>query len=90
MDKIDMDEQQEWVDKSRCYQKDYRKAHLFMRLFTKLPINSIELTTNAVVHAITAYAPKTRYVVGTDARILQTMQNVLPESMNDLAIKVFF
>jgi endonuclease III len=87
---MEVDQHVQRVEKHKLYQNDYRKALLFMKLFTRIPISSTELTTKAIVHAMTSYSPKARYVVGMDAKILQTMQNVLPATMNDLVIKLFF
>lgn len=42
-----------------------------------------EAVATAVRHALTAPHPKTRYLVGTDARIRATMQNVLPDRWQD-------
>ena len=92
MDKMEwnMNQYSERVQKNKVYFNNYQKALAFMRLFAQVPPNTVTMTTNAIVHALTSYSPKARYAVGMDAKAIRLMQNFLPDSVNDFAIKLFF
>jgi hypothetical protein len=42
-----------------------------------------EKVAKVVVHALTARRPRTRYLVGADARTMATLKRVLPDRVRD-------
>ena len=46
----------------------------------------VEMVTEAIVHALTSSNPKTRYVVGKEARIQSRLSKWLPDRMLDRMI----
>jgi NAD(P)-dependent dehydrogenase (short-subunit alcohol dehydrogenase family) len=49
-----------------------------------LPANAVAA---AVEHALTAHAPRTRYLVGKDARLRMFIEKILPDRMRDALIE---
>ncbi|MCC5661042.1 SDR family NAD(P)-dependent oxidoreductase [Nostoc sp. XA010] len=47
---------------------------------------SADLVAQAVVHALTAKQPKTRYLVGLDAKIGSVLKHILPDKLHDRVI----
>jgi hypothetical protein len=47
----------------------------------------VDAVVHAVLHALTASRPKTRYLVGTDAKIRAIMTTWLPDRMQDWLLK---
>ena len=47
----------------------------------------VDAVVQAVLHALTAPRPKTRYLVGTDAKIRAIMAKWLPDRMQDWILK---
>jgi hypothetical protein len=45
-----------------------------------------ERVAEVVTHALTAHRPKTRYLVGRDARMLRLLARVVPDRMRDRLI----
>jgi hypothetical protein len=77
------------VNKSKVYGSDYQKAVKSQQILTNLPFNTVDLTTKAIVHAMTSSSPQSRYAVGLDAKAIRLMQNVLPDSVMDIGMKIF-
>ena len=48
---------------------------------------STDAVANAVLHALTASRPKTRYLVGGDAKLRAAMQKWLPDRIQDWILK---
>jgi hypothetical protein len=84
-----MERYQDRVQKSGLYLGDYRQALMFMRLATRIPVSTVDFTTNAVVHAMTSFSPKARYAVGLESKVIRVMQNLFPSRLSDLTIKLF-
>jgi len=47
---------------------------------------SADIVAQAVVHALTAKQPKTRYLVGQDAKIGAVLKHILPDKLHDRII----
>jgi NAD(P)-dependent dehydrogenase (short-subunit alcohol dehydrogenase family) len=47
---------------------------------------SADIVAQAVVHALTAKKPRTRYLVGQDAKIAAVLKHILPDKVHDLII----
>jgi hypothetical protein len=47
----------------------------------------VDAVVQAVLHALTAPRPKTRYLVGTDAKLRAFMNKWLPDRMQDWILK---
>ncbi|MEH1871978.1 SDR family NAD(P)-dependent oxidoreductase [Nostoc sp.] len=47
---------------------------------------SADIVAQAVVHALTAKQPKTRYLVGLDAKIGSVLKHILPDKLHDRVI----
>ncbi|MEH2435294.1 MAG: SDR family NAD(P)-dependent oxidoreductase [Nostoc sp.] len=47
---------------------------------------SADLVAQAVVHALTAKKPKTRYLIGQDAKIGAVLKHILPDKLHDCVI----
>ncbi|MBD2678711.1 MULTISPECIES: SDR family oxidoreductase [Nostoc] len=47
---------------------------------------SADIVAQAVVHALTAKQPKTRYLVGQDAKIQAVLKHILPDKLHDRLI----
>lgn len=47
---------------------------------------SADIVAQTVVHALTAKQPKTRYLVGHDAKIGAVLKHILPDRLHDKVI----
>jgi hypothetical protein len=50
---------------------------------------SPEMVAQTVVHALTANKPKTRYLIGQDAKIGALLKHILPDKLHDRLILYF-
>jgi hypothetical protein len=85
----DMETYNERVKKSGLYTANYRKALAFSKLALNAPVSTVNLTTNAITHAMTSFSPKARYAVGMDSKAIRLAQNFLPATLRDAVMKVF-
>jgi hypothetical protein len=77
------------VNKTGLYVNEYRKAMAFTKVAMNAPVSTVDLTTNAIIHAMTSFSPKSRYAVGMDSKAIRLAQNFLPDSVMDIGMKIF-
>lgn len=73
-----------------AYGPDYiQKLHSCMQYFSDHSSTTIDHVIDAYVHAITARYPRTRYVVGIDAKYVYIPLSFLPDWLTDFLISQF-